>query len=293
MLVVPCGLDRVPADAPEGVAQGYYGSLLPAVWSFMLAARSRGLGTAWTTLHLGYVDEAGRAPRHPVDRHPVGPRPGGLLHRRRLQARPAARRGRGHLLEPVAPARRVTSGRGRRTGCTSTPTSPATPTTPARSPTCLPAAMSRSSGSPPTSTATGAAPRWSSGSSTWPVHRPSPWWPARSARRPTVRPTTARGTTSATGRTGAQPRRTTSPRSTTSSRRASPAGRPIVAIGALTNLAALERPRPGALAAADIVAMAGWMAPPRSGLPAVGPEMDFNVQCDIVAAQLVAQRAGG
>jgi len=58
VLVVPCGLDRVPADAPEGVAQGYYGSLLPAVWSFMLAARSRGLGTAWTTLHLGYVDEA-------------------------------------------------------------------------------------------------------------------------------------------------------------------------------------------------------------------------------------------
>ena len=57
-LVVPCGLDRVPADGAEGVAQGYYGSLLPAVWSFMLAARSRGLGTAWTTLHLGYVDEA-------------------------------------------------------------------------------------------------------------------------------------------------------------------------------------------------------------------------------------------
>ncbi len=29
-----------------------WGSLLPAVWSFMLAARERGLGTAWTTLHL-------------------------------------------------------------------------------------------------------------------------------------------------------------------------------------------------------------------------------------------------
>ncbi len=33
-----------------------WGSLLPAVWSFMLAARSRGLGSAWTTLHL--PDEA-------------------------------------------------------------------------------------------------------------------------------------------------------------------------------------------------------------------------------------------
>ncbi|MET0323874.1 MAG: nitroreductase family protein [Ilumatobacteraceae bacterium] len=58
VLVVPCGLDRVPADAPGGAAQGYYGSLLPAVWSFMLAARSRGLGTAWTTLHLGFEAEA-------------------------------------------------------------------------------------------------------------------------------------------------------------------------------------------------------------------------------------------
>jgi nitroreductase len=31
---------------------GYWGSLLPAVWSFMLALRARGLGSAWTTLHL-------------------------------------------------------------------------------------------------------------------------------------------------------------------------------------------------------------------------------------------------
>ena len=29
-----------------------YGSILPAVWSFMLAARARGLGTSWTTAHL-------------------------------------------------------------------------------------------------------------------------------------------------------------------------------------------------------------------------------------------------
>jgi nitroreductase len=29
-----------------------YGSILPAVWSFQLALRSRGLGSAWTTLHL-------------------------------------------------------------------------------------------------------------------------------------------------------------------------------------------------------------------------------------------------
>jgi nitroreductase len=49
--VIPClygDLDGVPGWA----AAGAYGSILPAVWSFMLAARSRGLGSAWTTLHL-------------------------------------------------------------------------------------------------------------------------------------------------------------------------------------------------------------------------------------------------
>jgi nitroreductase len=34
-----------------------YGSILPAAWSLMLALRSRGLGTAWTTLHLYHEKE--------------------------------------------------------------------------------------------------------------------------------------------------------------------------------------------------------------------------------------------
>ena len=34
-----------------------WGSLFPAVWSYMLAARARGLGTAWTDLHLRYERE--------------------------------------------------------------------------------------------------------------------------------------------------------------------------------------------------------------------------------------------
>lgn len=37
---------------PGPVAVGALGSVLPAMWSFMLAARARGLGTAWTTIHL-------------------------------------------------------------------------------------------------------------------------------------------------------------------------------------------------------------------------------------------------
>jgi len=57
-LVIPCQFGRLdPAQSTQETA-GYYGSILPAVWSFMLAARSRGLGTAWTTLHLKYELEA-------------------------------------------------------------------------------------------------------------------------------------------------------------------------------------------------------------------------------------------
>ena len=60
-------IDRVPAmlipchrgRPPEGIAAaGYYGSILPAVWSFMLALRSRGLGSAWTSFHLAREREA-------------------------------------------------------------------------------------------------------------------------------------------------------------------------------------------------------------------------------------------
>ncbi|MEM6710389.1 MAG: nitroreductase family protein [Pseudomonadota bacterium] len=39
-----------PPDADPAAQIGYYGSLLPAAWSLMLALRSRGLGTTWTSL---------------------------------------------------------------------------------------------------------------------------------------------------------------------------------------------------------------------------------------------------
>jgi nitroreductase len=35
----------------------FYGSILPAAWSLMLALRAHGLGSAWTTLHLQYEKE--------------------------------------------------------------------------------------------------------------------------------------------------------------------------------------------------------------------------------------------
>lgn len=59
--VIPCALGLPPTSGPQGTLAGWYGSILPAVWSFCLAARARGLGTAWTTLHLGYEADVAAA----------------------------------------------------------------------------------------------------------------------------------------------------------------------------------------------------------------------------------------
>ena len=51
-MVIPLRYDRVE-NASSGDQSGWYGSVLPGVWSFQLALRSRGVGSCWTTLHLG------------------------------------------------------------------------------------------------------------------------------------------------------------------------------------------------------------------------------------------------
>lgn len=58
VLVIPCILGRLDQVNTTVGQAGAWGSILPAVWSFMLAARARGLGTVWTTLHLAYEKEA-------------------------------------------------------------------------------------------------------------------------------------------------------------------------------------------------------------------------------------------
>jgi len=53
--VIPCiggRVDRVSGAAASAILASMYGSILPATWNFMLAARARGLGTVWTTCHL-------------------------------------------------------------------------------------------------------------------------------------------------------------------------------------------------------------------------------------------------
>lgn len=57
VMVIPCVEGRTD-DGNVMLQASIWGSLLPAVWSFMLAARERGLGTCWTTLHLLHEQEA-------------------------------------------------------------------------------------------------------------------------------------------------------------------------------------------------------------------------------------------
>ncbi len=71
-------MSRMPALVIVGVKGRYesqpqimqasaYGSILPAAWSFMLAARTQGLGATWTTLHLGHAERVGELLGLPED----------------------------------------------------------------------------------------------------------------------------------------------------------------------------------------------------------------------------------
>jgi nitroreductase len=60
LLVIPCQLERLTEPADGFRLSNFYGSIFPAVWSFMLALRARGLGSTLTTLHLMHEDEVAR-----------------------------------------------------------------------------------------------------------------------------------------------------------------------------------------------------------------------------------------
>ena len=57
VLVVPCITGKVDG-MPNMMSSSLLGSIIPAAWSFCLAARARGLGTSWTSLHLMFEQEA-------------------------------------------------------------------------------------------------------------------------------------------------------------------------------------------------------------------------------------------
>lgn len=52
VLCIPLLADRMTEGTPVARQASRWGSILPAVWSFMLALRERGLGSCWTTMHL-------------------------------------------------------------------------------------------------------------------------------------------------------------------------------------------------------------------------------------------------
>ena len=67
VLVLPC--IRTPEPLRAVNQAGLWGSVLPAAWSYCLAARARGLGTAWTSLHLTREAEVAEILGLPADVH--------------------------------------------------------------------------------------------------------------------------------------------------------------------------------------------------------------------------------
>jgi nitroreductase len=59
MLVLPCYAGRVDYADTNRQAE-FWGSVIPAIWSFQLALRSRGLGSTWTTVHMRYEQEVAK-----------------------------------------------------------------------------------------------------------------------------------------------------------------------------------------------------------------------------------------
>jgi len=88
-LLIPCLEGRLRQGASTAEQAAFWGSILPAFWSFMLAARARGLGTAWTTLHLVYEREVAEVLGIPYDTYTqAGLTPVAFLRGDRLRPAP-------------------------------------------------------------------------------------------------------------------------------------------------------------------------------------------------------------
>ncbi len=87
--VVPCVAAPYDPTSGNATASAVYGSIFPAVWSFQLALRSRGLGSTLTTLHLYREAEAARLLGIPDGVTQVGLLP--VAYTRGTEFRPASR----------------------------------------------------------------------------------------------------------------------------------------------------------------------------------------------------------
>lgn len=68
-MVIPMIEGRLDEGMPTFGQASQWGSILPAVWSFMMALRARGMGSAWTTLHLPDEEKAAEILGIPFDRY--------------------------------------------------------------------------------------------------------------------------------------------------------------------------------------------------------------------------------
>jgi nitroreductase len=87
--VIPCLTGRLPERFSPVLASSAYGSIFPAIWSFQLALRSRGLGSVLTTLHLAFESEVAELLGVPEDVLQVALIP--VAYTRGLDFRPARR----------------------------------------------------------------------------------------------------------------------------------------------------------------------------------------------------------
>ncbi|MDH3706214.1 MAG: nitroreductase family protein [Acidimicrobiia bacterium] len=69
LMAIPCITGRMGPGAGSFEQASAWGSILPAVWSFCLALRERGLGSSWTTLHLPREAEAAELLGIPYDQY--------------------------------------------------------------------------------------------------------------------------------------------------------------------------------------------------------------------------------
>lgn len=89
VFVIACVEGRPPAEAPNAMQASVYGSIFPAVWSFQLALRARGLGSVLTTLHLVHEREVAELLGIPNDVMQVALLP--VAYTRGTEFKPASR----------------------------------------------------------------------------------------------------------------------------------------------------------------------------------------------------------
>ena len=94
-------VDGLPPDDATASQIGFYGSILPAAWSLMLALRARNLGTTWTSLLTARQDDVAKDPRHAGGHFADGDVSRGAPQRRHPAPRQTRPGHPGHLLEPL------------------------------------------------------------------------------------------------------------------------------------------------------------------------------------------------